>query len=402
MAKLQGRYPALSFDGRYVAFTTFSALVPGDTNSRWDAYVRDRVAGITTLVSLSTTGQIGNNSTAETPSISDDGRFVAFSSPASNLVVGDTNNRWDVFVRDRQAGTTSRVSISSSGTQANADSEEGPSISANGRFVAFESSAPNLVAGDTNGSSDVFVHDRQTGTTTRVSLDSAGQQASTSSRKSSLSGDGRFVAFDSSASLAPDDVSGLDYYVRDRQSGTSTRVSEDSAGSRGVTGADSSSQSADTLAADGSAVAFQSSAALVPGDGNGTRDVYVRSLRPAVAFNGVPASPNPVHFTIFNAFGEAGNTGQVLLSCSGTSPGIPIPDGSGRLIPLVSDVCTTLSLQSPFVFSGPVEVTGTAQTPIVPFPATPTGLTVFAAAVTIQLGPTAFISITEPTSFVTQ
>ncbi|MEQ8768812.1 MAG: hypothetical protein RL885_33205 [Planctomycetota bacterium] len=129
---------------------------------------------------------------------------------------------------------------------------------------------------------------------------------------------------------------------------------------------------------------------------------YARDLNPAVAFNGSPSSSSPVHFTVFNAFGEAGNTAQVLLSCSGTAPGIPIPDGSGRTIPLVADTCTTLALQSPFVFSGPVDSTGTAQTPTIPFPNVPTGITVFAAAVTIQTGPTAFISVTSPTSFTTQ
>ncbi len=135
---------------------------------------------------------------------------------------------------------------------------------------------------------------------------------------------------------------------------------------------------------------------------NGRVDVYARTLKPALAINGTPANPNPTHFTVFNAFGEAGNTAQVLLSCSGTSPGIPIPDGSGRTIPLVADACTTISLQAPFVFSGPVDGTGTAQTPIVPFPNVPVGITVHAAAVTIQSGPTTFISLTGPTSFTTQ
>ena len=109
------------------------------------------------------------------PSISADGRFVAFESLASNLVPGDTNGVGDVFVHDRQTGTTERVSVSSAGTQGNGDSAV-PSISADGRFVAFVSVASNLVPGDTNGRLDVFVHDRQTGTTERVSVSSAGTQ----------------------------------------------------------------------------------------------------------------------------------------------------------------------------------------------------------------------------------
>ena len=128
------------------------------------------------------------------PSLSADGRYVAFASSASNLVTGDTNGTSDVFVRDRQTGTTTRVSVDSSGTQGNNSSPE-PSFSADGRYVAFTSQAGNLVTGDTNGRADVFVHDRQTAKTTRVSPYVAGDQSDLGSDSPSISGDGRFVAF---------------------------------------------------------------------------------------------------------------------------------------------------------------------------------------------------------------
>jgi archaellum component FlaF (FlaF/FlaG flagellin family) len=129
--------------------------VPGDTNGTWDVFVHDRVTGQTTRVSVASDGTQGNGHSGS-PSISADGRYVAFSSSASNLVPGDTNGRGDVFVHDRLTGQTTRVSVASDGTQGNGDSWW-PSISADGRYVAFASEASNLVPGDTNGTWDVFV-----------------------------------------------------------------------------------------------------------------------------------------------------------------------------------------------------------------------------------------------------
>jgi hypothetical protein len=163
-------------NGRFVAFdSTASNLVAGDTNGESDAFVRDRVARTTERVSVGSTGLEANDDSYEA-SISADARFVAFDSDASNLVGGETNGRADAFVRDRAAGTTDRVSVSSAGVQANAgvgDPDFGPSslaIGADGRFVAFESDASNLVAGDRNGLMDVFVRDRVARTTTLVSV----------------------------------------------------------------------------------------------------------------------------------------------------------------------------------------------------------------------------------------
>jgi hypothetical protein len=150
---------SVSADGRFVAFESLASnLVAGDTNGLYDVFVRDRQLGTTERVSVATGGAQGNSFSASS-SISADGRFVAFRSYASNLVAGDTNGNQDVFVRDRQSGTTERVSVVTGGAQANDDSFR-LSISADGHIVAFVSSATNLVAGDTNGEGDIFVRDR--------------------------------------------------------------------------------------------------------------------------------------------------------------------------------------------------------------------------------------------------
>jgi Tol biopolymer transport system component len=157
--------PSISADGRYVAFhSTATNLVSGDTNALPDIFVRDRQTGTTYLLSRDSAGGEGS---AE-PAISGDGRYVTFNSDATNLVSGDTNGAYDIFVRDRQTGTTTLVSRSSAGVVGDEGSAE-PAISGDGRYVAFFSSATNLVSGDTNGVSDIFVRDRQTGTTTLVS-----------------------------------------------------------------------------------------------------------------------------------------------------------------------------------------------------------------------------------------
>jgi Tol biopolymer transport system component len=161
--------PAISADGRFVAFRSFASnLVAGDTNGSYDVFVRDRRAQVTRRVSVGPGGQQANRYSFA-PAISAHGRFVAFRSLASNLVAGDTNGTEDVFVRDRRAQVTRRVSVGPGGQQANFSSGE-PAISAHGRFVAFDSGASNLVAGDTNNKWDVFVRDRVAQVTRRVSV----------------------------------------------------------------------------------------------------------------------------------------------------------------------------------------------------------------------------------------
>jgi len=200
--------PAISAGGRYVAFASrASNLVAGDTNDATDIFVHDRQTGTTELVSVNSSGSHGNDSSFH-PSISADGRYVAFWSNASNLVADDTNGTSDVFVHDRQTGATRRVSVDSSGAQGN-DYSFSPAISADGRYVAFRSSASNLVATDTNDADDIFVHDRQTGTTERVSVDSNGNEGNSFSFDGATSAYARHVALESDPdNLVAEDTNG--------------------------------------------------------------------------------------------------------------------------------------------------------------------------------------------------
>ena len=294
---------ALSADGRFVAFDSAATdLVAGDTNGVSDVFVHDRQTGTTERVSVASDGAQGNGSSglvtfAFPPALSADGRFVAFVSFATNLVASDTNGATDVFVHDRQTGTTERVSVASDGTEGNAASA-GAALSADGRFVAFHSAATNLVAGDTNGTNDVFVHDRQTGITERVSVASDGTQGNKASSYPALSADGRFVAFDSDATnLVAGDTNGTtDVFVHDRQTGTTERVSVASGGGTQGNGKSGGFFAFPALSADGRFVAFQSDATnLVAGDTNGTTDVFVHDRQTAtterVSVNGFSAGP---------------------------------------------------------------------------------------------------------------
>jgi hypothetical protein len=268
--------PQLSTDGRYVAFESFASnLVSGDTNGMLDIFVHDRQTATTTRASVASDGTEANNQSL-TPAISGDGRFIAFSSTASNLVPGDTNPCpfacSDIFVHDQQTGATTRVSVASDGTQADGGSES-PAISTDGRFVAFESVASNLISGDTNGAFDIFVHDRQTGTVSRASVASDGTQANNTSRSASISADGRFVTFHSFATnlVQPDTNPDFDVFVHDRQVGSTTRASVASDGTQGNSGSVRPS-----ISGDGRFVSFDSTASnLVPGDTNGLIDVFV-------------------------------------------------------------------------------------------------------------------------------
>jgi RHS repeat-associated protein len=264
----------LSADGGVVVFRSQAdTLVAGDTHtSGWDTFAHELASGVTSMVSRSSGGAMPNGTSGDAV-VSADGRFVAFSASASNLVAGDSNATWDVFVHDRDSGTTQRVSLASDGTQANAGSEE-PSISADGRYVAFWSDASNLVAGDTNARRDVFVHDRDTGTTSRVSLSSAGAQANQLSDNPLISADGTTVAFWSDASnlVAGDTNARDDVFVHVRASGLTSRVSVSSSGGQGSKGS-----SDPAISADGRHVAFKSSADnLVSGDSNNRNDAFVR------------------------------------------------------------------------------------------------------------------------------
>jgi Tol biopolymer transport system component len=280
-AQADGRsfIPALSADGRYAAFYSDATnLVTGDANNARDVFLRDRQTGETTRVSIGPAAVEANGDSFE-PAISADGRFVAFSSAATNLVAGDSNDANDVFVRDRQANTTTRVSVGLAGANPNGGSDT-PSISGDGWLVAFTSAATNLIDGDTNGQRDAFVFDRRTGVTTRASLAYNGEQAILDSFTPELSADGKILVFTSFASnlVSFDDNESSDVFVRDLQAGTTTRVSEYTGGFQAE-----GDSLRPAISADGRYVAFDSDAwNLVWGDTNDTFDVYVHDRQTGI------------------------------------------------------------------------------------------------------------------------
>jgi hypothetical protein len=262
---------SLTPDGRFVCFLSYASnLVAGDTNHCLDVFVRDRQAGTIDRVDLSSSGAEGNDDTFQA-SISADGRFVAFSTWATNFARVEAQ---DVFVRDRVLGTTELVSRSSAGVHGNGASMV-TALSADGRYVAFGSAASNLVVGDTNAAWDVFVRDRTLGTTERVSVATSGAEGNAASGPDlAISADGRFVAFASAASNLVDGVTlaSPEVYVRDRLLGTTTCVSVATGGAPGCFRAGDGIG----LSADGRFVAFASQARnLVAGDSNGQEDVFL-------------------------------------------------------------------------------------------------------------------------------
>lgn len=190
------RSPVLSDDGRFAAFETYSDLLSIDTNNRADIMLKDRGNGVLALISTTPGGAAGNGSSLQ-PAMSGDASAVAFRSEASDLVPGDTNGRWDIFIRDHALATTTRVSVAFDGGEANHNSAE-PSVSDDARFVAFRSMASNLVADDTNARADIFVHDRDTGETAIVSRPPGGQSDGHSANPA-ISGDGAWIVFESDA-----------------------------------------------------------------------------------------------------------------------------------------------------------------------------------------------------------
>jgi Tol biopolymer transport system component len=267
---------SISDDGRYVAFQTGNVLAAGDTNGDEDVYVRDREAGTTTQVSVTSTGAQHNGvDTLLRPEISANGRYIAFDSGATNLVPSDGNARVDVFVRDRVGGTTERVSVSSAEDEGD-NTSVSASISDDGRYVAFSSTATDLVADDDNAMSDIFVRDRESGTTVRASLTDGDAESNGFSRNVDISADGRYVAFDSTSSdlVADDENEDRDVFVRDMVAGTTVLVSQSSAGVHGELESEEPA-----ISPDGRYVVFESdSTTLVAGDSNGMRDVFRHDL----------------------------------------------------------------------------------------------------------------------------
>ena len=273
-------YPAISNDGRFISFLSLATnLVAGDTNARSDAFRRDVTSNLTIRVSVTNAGGQGNQTETreQGPTISGDGRYVLFRSNATNLVAGDTNATHDLFVRDTTGATTQRVSVTNTGAQANSPSSMGK-ISNDGRYVVFSSLATNLVAGDTNIAEDVFVRDRTLNTTTRVSVSSSGVQTPTGELGSnwpSISDDGRYVAFTSyAANLVADDTNAVaDTFMRDRTTNITTRVS---VGNNGQQGDDY--HNLGVISGNGLFVGFASASTnLVINGYNGSTQAFVRT-----------------------------------------------------------------------------------------------------------------------------
>lgn len=286
--------PAISADGRFIVFHANSPLVPEDTNDTTDVYVHDVETGITTLVTVGFDGSVGNRG-GFIQDISSDGRFVAFVSDSTNLIPGDEDDfQADVYVRDLVSGTTELVSVGSDGTRANVGFFDIPSISADGRFVAF-STFTSLVPQDTNQDNDIYLRDRLTSTTELISVNSNEEPGDARSQSPSVSADGRFVAFQSESTNFASEQSGFftdeDIFVRDRQAGTTVRVSESSAGEEG-----DARSLAPAISADGLVVTFSSDASnLVPDDTNSVTDIFVHDERSAADLAVAKTdSPDPV------------------------------------------------------------------------------------------------------------
>lgn len=223
--------PSVSADGRYVVFDSNADLVPEKMSSHYDIFLRDRTLGITTRISVDSSGNEANGSSSNAV-ISADGNFVAFQSNASNLVAGDTNGQGDIFVKNLTTGAVERVSVATGGAQAMLWGSTEPSISGDGRYVVFSSPADDLVAGDMNSQTDIFLRDRQTGTTTRINLGPANVESDGESSSPVISDDGTTVAFRSFATtlISPAASGNAHIFVRDLTTGTNSLASKSTAG----------------------------------------------------------------------------------------------------------------------------------------------------------------------------
>jgi Tol biopolymer transport system component len=268
--------PSLSGDGRYVAFSSFQPLTDDDHNGAGDVYVYDRGIRKLTRVSVASDGTEGNG-TSMHPQISGNGRYVVFESSATNLVSDDGNGVGDVFRHDLQTGATIRISVATGGGEANGPSSH-PVISDDGQSIAYTSNAFNLVSGDANGASDVFLCDLAHGPilTTRVSVSVAGGDGDFASSQPAISGDGRVISFTSSATnmIIGDTNNASDVFVRDRSSGGTLLASASTAGQLGDRFSNSSA-----ISRDGRFVSFVSQATnLVQPPPTVLNEAYVRDV----------------------------------------------------------------------------------------------------------------------------
>jgi Tol biopolymer transport system component len=305
---------SISDDGTRVAFRSSATDLAAGGGSTPAIYVRDLTAGTTTRVSVATDGTPGNGA-SDTPKISGNGRYVAFASDANNLVVGDGNGRTDVFVRDLQTGTTELVSQRAmDGPQGGTSTS--PAINRDGRYVAFKSTSTNLVPSDTNGGADVFLRDRTNQSIQRISVATSGAQAKSGSGSPAISADGKVIAFDSPADnlIGADLNGGTDVFVRDLTALTTTMVSVDNHNDEGA-----GTSRTPALSADGRFVAFQTTAPLIVPDDNGVSDIYLHDRVPGrTKLESTTLLLEPVHGASFGVPALSGDARSVAFQSSST------------------------------------------------------------------------------------
>ncbi len=275
----QSREPSVSADGRLVCFESRDSLVPEDTNNYWDIYVKDMVTGEIKLCSRSTAG-IAGNGFSTMAIISGDGSIVCFMSTATNLVANDANDQWDYFVHDLATRETTRISVRSDGGEANGGANcecrvyKFPAVSHDGNLIAFQSNASNLSEGDDNEAFDIFQHNRLTGETKRITYSYDGGAPNGNSFVRNCSPDGRFIAF---YSLASDLVPDDTNDVRDIFLHDTLEGTTERVSITWDGGETNDISEAPDVSADGRYVAFASLASnVVPDDTNGVWDVFIR------------------------------------------------------------------------------------------------------------------------------
>jgi Tol biopolymer transport system component len=312
-------YPCISADGRYVAFySSATDLVPGDTNTSKDVFRKDLHTGAIVRCSTDAAGSQVSGASAF-PSISADGRYVAFASEAATLVSGDSNGKQDIFRKDVLTGAIVRCSTTASGGEVTGASSD-PSISADGRYVAFASEAATLVSGDSNGKQDIFRKDLETGAIVRCSTTVVGGQLGQPSYNPSIGSDGSYVAFESdSPNLVESDFNGArDIFRKDLQTGATAICSTDAAGNEGNAAAYDA-----CVSADGRFVAFYSSASnLVPGDTNAQGDIFRKELVAPVTFyfaEGYTGAGFEEWLCLMNPFAEPANVHMSFLMEGGAT-----------------------------------------------------------------------------------